>query len=164
MFDGRWITAFNPAENVYARVEKAGPSIRPRLHGSRPAGDLPLARMFTTDFRRPGQRATSVALVEECSLFDVPTVHLAVRSADVDLQLWIAKGPEPLPRRVVITYKNAPGQPQFRADLYDWNVLAPKIGRRRVHVRSPGGRRADHVPRAATAGRMSPTAPTGEQR
>jgi hypothetical protein len=59
-------------------------------------------------------------------LFDVPTDHLAVRTPDVDLQLWIAKGPQPLPRRVVITYRNDPGQPQFRADLYDWQI-APKF-------------------------------------
>jgi hypothetical protein len=64
----------------------------------------------------------SVTLVEECTLFDVPTEHFAVRSAEVDMQIWIAKGPEPLPRRVVITYKNSPGQPEFRADLYDWKI------------------------------------------
>ena len=86
---------------------------------------MPLARMFTTGFPVDlDKRATAVTLVEECSLFDVPTDHVAVRSAEVDLQIWIARGPEPLPRRVVITYKNAPGEPQFRADLTDWNVTA----------------------------------------
>jgi hypothetical protein len=81
--------------------------------------------MFTTGFPVDlDKRATSVTFVEECSLFDVPTDHLAVRSAEVDLQIWIARGAEPLPRRVVITYKNAPGEPQFRADLYDWSVTA----------------------------------------
>jgi hypothetical protein len=81
---------------------------------------LPLARMFTTGFPVDlDQRATSVKFVEECGLFDVPTNYVAVRSAEVDLQLWIAMGPQPLPPGVVLTYKHAPGEPQFRADLYD---------------------------------------------
>jgi hypothetical protein len=123
-FDGRWITAFKAGDNVYARVKKAGTVDQALVYMVRDLrATLPLARMFTTTFpafieRRP----TSVTLVEECALFDVPTEHFAVRSAEVDMQIWIAKGPEPLPRRVVITYKNSPGQPEFRADLYDWKI------------------------------------------
>ena len=126
VFDGRSITAFNARENVYARVDKAGSLDQALVYMVRDLrATLPLARMFTTGFPTDlDKRATSVVLVEECSLFDVPTDHLAVRSAEVDLQLWIARGAEPLPRRIVITYKNAPGQPQFRADLYDWKVVA----------------------------------------
>jgi hypothetical protein len=68
---------------------------------------VPLARLLTTGFPADlDKRATEVTLVEESTLFDVPTAHLAVRTPDVDLQLWIARGPEPLPRRVIITYKN----------------------------------------------------------
>jgi len=126
VFDGRWITAFKPAENVYARVEKPGTLDQALVYMVRDLrATLPLARMFTTGFPVDlDKRATSVTLVEECSLFDVPTDHVAVRSAEVDLQIWIARGPEPLPRRVVITYKNAPGEPQFRADLTHWSVTA----------------------------------------
>jgi len=164
VFDGRWITAFKPADNVYARVEKAGTLDQALVYMVRDLqATLPLARMFTTGFPVDlDRRATSVALVEECSLFDVPTTHLAVRSADVDLQLWIAKGPEPLPRRVVITYKSAPGQPQFRADLYDWSV-APKVDAAAFAFVPPAG--AEQImylePRPPSD---VPTAPTGEQR
>jgi hypothetical protein len=57
----------------------------------------------------------------------VPCDHLAVRTAGgVDFQIWIAQGSEPLPRRIVITYKNEHGQPQFWADLSNWN-LAPDV-------------------------------------
>jgi hypothetical protein len=124
VFDGRSITAFKPADNVYARVAKAGTVDQALVYMVRDLhATLPLARMFTTGFPVDlDKRVTSVTLVEESSLFDVPTDHVAVRSAEVDLQLWIPRGPEPLPRRVVITYKNAPGQPQFRADLHDWKL------------------------------------------
>jgi hypothetical protein len=126
-YDGRWITAFNARENVYARVEKVASLDEILVYMVRDLrATVPLARMLTTGFPADlEKRATDVTLVEHCTLFDVPTDHLAVRTPEVDLQLWIATGAEPLPRRAVITYKNAAGQPQFRADLYDWKI-APK--------------------------------------
>ena len=164
VFDGRWITAFNASENVYARVEKAGSLDQALVYMVRDLrATLPLARLFTTGFpQHVDQRATSVVLVEECTLFDVPTDHLAVRSDDVDMQLWIAQGAQPLPRRVIITYKNAPGQPQFRADFHDWSVAAtadaaaftfvPPAGAEQIMYLAP--RRRDDAA----------VAPTGEQR
>jgi len=164
VFDGRWITAFNATNNVYARVEKSGSLDQALVYMVRDLqATLPLARMFTTGFSLDlDKRAKSVTFVEECTLFDDQTHHLAARSEDVDLQLWIAKGPEPLPRRVVITYKNAPGQPQFRADLYDWSIAAnadaaefkfvPPAGAEQIMYLAP--RRRDD----------SPIAPTGELR
>ena len=42
------------------------------------------------------------------------------------MQLWIAQGDQPLPRRLVLTYKKAEGQPQFWAQFSDWN-LSPEV-------------------------------------
>ena len=81
--------------------------------------------------------------MEENFLFDVPTDHLAVRSADVDMQIWIAQGEQPLPRRIILTYKNAPGQPQFRADLSDWD-LSPKVAADSFSFNPPAG--AEQIP------------------
>jgi hypothetical protein len=158
VFDGRWITAFKPAENAYARVEKAGTVDQALVYMVRDLrATLPLARMFTTGFPVDlDKRATSVAFVEECTLFDVPTEHVAVRTAEVDMQLWIARGAEPLPRRIVVTYRNSPGEPQFRADLSDWKVTAkldaaafkfvPPRGAEQIRYLAP------RVPNAAAAG------------
>jgi len=164
VFDGRWITAFKPAENVYARVEKPGTLDQALVYMVRDLrATLPLARMFTTGFPVDlDKRATSVAFVEECSLFDVPTDHVAVRSAEVDLQLWIAKGPEPLPRRVIVTYKNAPGEPQFRADLYDWSLPAKPDTAAFAFVPPAGAEQIMYLAPRTPAD--DPTGPTGEQR
>jgi hypothetical protein len=51
--------------------------------------------------------------------------HLSYRLADVDLQLWIEEGDRPLIARIVISYRNAEGHPQFRATLREWD-LAPE--------------------------------------
>jgi hypothetical protein len=164
VFDGRWITAFKPAENVFARVEKPGTLDQALVYMVRDLrATLPLARMFTTGFPVDlDRRATTVIFVEECSLFDVPTDHVAVRSAEVDLQLWIARGAQPLPRRVVITYKNAPGEPQFRADLYDWNVPAKLDAAAFAFVPPAGAEQIMYLAPRAPAD--VPTGPTGEQR
>ena len=39
--------------------------------------------------------------------------NLALRSEKQDIQLWIAKGSNPAPCRIVVTYKKVEGQPQF---------------------------------------------------
>ena len=164
VFDGRWITAFNARENVYARVEKAGTLDQALVYMVRDLrATLPLARMFTTGFPVDmDKRVTSVAFVEECSLFDVPTDHVAVRSAEVDMQLWIAKGPQPLPRRIVITYKNAPGEPQFRADLTDWSVKAKLDAAAFTFVPPAGAEQIMYLAPRPPAD--VPIGPTGEQR
>jgi hypothetical protein len=164
VFDGRWITAFKPAENVFARVEKPGTLDQALVYMVRDLrATLPLARMFTTGFPVDlDKRATTVIFVEECRLFDVPTDHVAVRSAEVDLQLWIARGPQPLPRRVVITYKNAPGEPQFRADLYDWSVPTKLDAAAFAFVPPAGAEQIMYLAPRSPAD--VPTGPTGEQR
>jgi len=163
VFDGRWITAFNATENVYARVQKPGSLDQALVYMVRDLqATMPLARLFTTGFPQYlDKRAMSVTFVEECTLFDVPTNHVAAKSDEVDLQLWIAKGPEPLPRRVVITYKNAPGQPQFRADLHDWKVAANADAAAFRFVPPAGAEQVTYLaPRRPSD---SPTAPNGEQ-
>jgi hypothetical protein len=52
--------------------------------------------------------------------------HLALRNRDRGIQLWIEQGKTPLPRRIAITWEQAPGRPQFRARLTKWE-LAPEL-------------------------------------
>ena len=77
---------------------------------------------------RPDTRYPEIEtrLVKLSTVSGVPCHQLAARGGGVDLQIWVEQGDRPLPRRVVITYKAEPGQPQFRADLTDWD-LAPEL-------------------------------------
>jgi hypothetical protein len=128
LFDGKVITAFKADDNIYACTEKPGTVDDVLVYLVKDLQmTLPLARMFHTGFPQQLEKmVTSIRYVEEDPLFDVPVDHLAVRSAEVDMQIWIAQGEKPLPRRVVLTYKNAPGEPQFWADLSGWE-LSPKV-------------------------------------
>lgn len=128
LFDGKKITGFKADDNIFAQVEKPGTIDEALIYLVRDLQfKLPLARMLHTGFAQQLEKMiTAVSYVEEDVLFDVVTDHLAVRAENIDMQLWVAQGDEPLPRRIVITYMNAPGQPQFRGDFTDWS-LAPKV-------------------------------------
>jgi hypothetical protein len=65
---------------------------------------------------------------------------LAGRADTVDYQVWIPEGAQPLPLRMVLTYKNAEGQPQFRAQFSDWN-LAPEVQDSQFAFSPPEGAR-----------------------
>jgi hypothetical protein len=127
-FDGKTLTAFKADDNVFARAEKPGTVDDAVVYLVRDLQiTLPLARMFRTSFPQDMEKqVSSISYVEEDPLFDVPTDHLAAKAADIDFQVWIARSEQPLPRRVILTYKNAPGQPQFWADFSEW-TLSPRI-------------------------------------
>jgi len=51
--------------------------------------------------------------------------HLLLETDAVDVQLWVAEGDEPEIHKIVITYRDAPGMPQYTAVLSDWNFAPP---------------------------------------
>ena len=127
-FDGKDLIMFSSKENVFTKVEKQG-SVDDMLRYV--VFDLqtpiPLALLWASSIKEElEKRTTEVDYVERTSIDGKPVDHLAGRMADVDFQMWVAQGEQPLPLRVIITYKKDTGQPQFSANLSDWN-LAPKI-------------------------------------
>ena len=52
--------------------------------------------------------------------------HLAFRQDEIDWQIWIDVGSPSLPRKIVITYRELRGQPQYCATLTEWN-LSPRL-------------------------------------
>jgi hypothetical protein len=84
---------------------------------------LPLAVMLLDNLPNELQnRVRFVKYVEKTATLGAPAYHIAAKTPTVDFQLWIAEGDRPLPMRVVLTYKNSRGEPQFRAQFSDWNL------------------------------------------
>ena len=48
--------------------------------------------------------------------------HLVFTQEDIDWQVWISDGVLPLPTKLVITYKQEDGYPQYTALLSDWDL------------------------------------------
>jgi hypothetical protein len=128
-FDGKDITIYTAEHNVYATTSRQGTLDQAIKYA---VDDLkirmPLALMLLSTLPSELDKlGVSADYVETTTITDVPCDHLAARTAaGVDFQVWVAQGSEPLPRRIVITYKDEDGQPQFRADLSNWN-LAPDV-------------------------------------
>jgi hypothetical protein len=52
--------------------------------------------------------------------------HLALRNEKLDVQVWIEKGNEPVPRRMVITHKKLQGQPRVWVQFTEWD-FSPEL-------------------------------------
>ena len=48
--------------------------------------------------------------------------HLAFRNPDLDWQLWVEIGPQPIPRKYVITNKAVTGAPQYTLRIKEWRT------------------------------------------
>ena len=161
LYDGKQITAFSSSQNVYAQVSEPGDIdaaviyFVKDLHMRLPLAGIVLSR-FPAELER---RTRSLDYVERMVMDGKPAHHLAGRTKTVDYQFWIADGPQPLPLRAVYTYKNAKGDPQFRAEFSDWN-LAPEIREDQFAFTPPQGARkiafAMQVPQVAFEGTTNP--------
>jgi hypothetical protein len=111
VFDGKQITLVDARTNVYATAPQPGSIDESIVYFVRDLGlRLPLAALLVS--RLPAEfqeRVRSVDYVEKTSIYGSPSHHLAATTDTVDFQIWVSDGDKPLPVRVVLTYKKAPG-------------------------------------------------------
>lgn len=145
VFDGRTISVADPDQKVYAQIEKTGSvddAVRHLVQHLQVR--VPLALLLVTSLPADlERRIEALAYVENDKLTDAPSDHLAGRTADIDFQIWIAREGEPLPRRIVITYKHEEAQPQFWALFSDWK-LSPEVPAAQFAFAAPEG--AERIP------------------
>lgn len=127
-FDGKEITLYDKGENVYAMVSKSGTLddafdyYMDKLEMPLPLGEL-FSEHHPFDLSKDLISATYIG---GATINGINSDNLAFQTEDIDIQIWIANGDKPLPQRLVITYKDAPDSPQYRAQFKDWN-LSPKM-------------------------------------
>jgi hypothetical protein len=116
---------------------------------------MPLAVLLMS--RLPSEfekRVREIDYVEKTNLLGTPSHHIAVRGDTVDMQVWVSDGAQPVPVRMVLTYKNEPGQPEFRAQFVDWN-MAPMITDATFKPEIPAGtQKIQFAAQIAAAARM----------
>ena len=123
VFDGKEITVFHTKQKVYATAAKPG-SVDQAVAFAVNDLDLrvPLAELLNSNLDKAlPQKVRSAAYVEQSSIGGVPCDHVAFRGDEVDAQMWISRDKQPLPLRIVITYKLTDGRPQYWANFSDWN-------------------------------------------
>jgi hypothetical protein len=84
--------------------------------------------LFINTYRAMTENVISGAYFGTSKVFGTKCNHLAFVQDNIDWQVWIDAGRRPVPRKLVITYKNLPGSPQFIAILKDWVTDKPITG------------------------------------
>ena len=126
IFDGKEIFTYDESGKVYGQAPQPGGVDEALMYFVSDLGiRLPLAVLF---FSRAAtqmkNRVRSVAYVEKTGIFGAPAHHIAGRTDTVDFQVWITDGDRPVPQRVVLAYRTAPGHPEFTAQFGEWNLTA----------------------------------------
>src|SRR5882724_8523896 len=140
IFNGQEIAVFNTREKVYATAARPGTLDEAIAYF---INDLdmrfPLAEFFSTRLAEALKaKVRSAYNVGAERIMGVPCEHVALRGDQNDMQLWVAQGDQPLPCRLVITYRAAEGQPQFWAQFSDWN-LSPDVSDAQFAFTPPEG-------------------------
>jgi len=124
VFDGKKVTLLGKNDKVFVQEEVSGTiddlvdDLRNKFHRPVPAADLLMSDVnkqimpLVTDVKDLG---SGVIRGVECD-------HLAFRTAEVDLQIWIAQGSKPYPCRYVITSPKVAGSPQYTIDVRTWKT------------------------------------------
>jgi len=125
IYDGKTLTLYDAAGKHYATAP-APPTVARTLDAIRARYGIvfPLADFIQMSAQENLlQKITAAGYIGASRIGGVECDHVAIRQPDVDWQVWIEKGETPLPRKVVITTKTQPTQPQYIAMLkWDTNV------------------------------------------
>jgi hypothetical protein len=127
LYDGKAVVLYGAAKNEYVRLpapNTIGAMVEEVVF--RTGVDFPLAN-FLTD--APGDAilsgVTMGKVVNTVTIDGVPCLHLILfQPPGVELELWLEKNDRSLPRRLFLTYRSVPGQPNFIAEFSDWNISA----------------------------------------
>jgi len=148
VYDGQSLTLSNPQQKIYAEVAAPGTLeemldfARTKLDIVAPAGDLVYRNAY--DILMDG--VTDGIVVGKAVIEGVLCDHLAFRAPQVDWQIWIQQGAQPLTRKIVITTLDLPNAPQFAVTVTQWN-LKPTFDAQTFKFTPPAGaKQIDFLP------------------
>jgi hypothetical protein len=122
-YDGKSITLLNRAQNFYGSIP-APASLDEALDMAceRFGFTMPLEDLVVSDpYRNVMQKVVSGYDIGPTTVLGEPCEHLAFSLGAVDWQIWIEDGAKPVPRKIVFTYRDEEGSPEFTAIFSDWD-------------------------------------------
>ncbi len=139
-YDGRTITLLDTLKNLYAVTKVPGKmDAALDLVFEKYGLTVPLA-----DFVYPDPHAVLTENAEYGSVIGVHGCggkrchHLLFTQEIIDWEIWIETGPRPVPHKLVITYKEEPGSPQYEARLSRWD-FHPRLSEHAFTFHPPVG-------------------------
>ena len=126
--DGKQFSVYNSDKNIYAtapapgKLDQAADDARKQLQVDAPGVDLIASNPY--DALTEGvTEGRYIGLVPMGG--GVMAHQIAVTKKNVNYQIWIQDGPQPLPLRYVVTGRDMRGSPQFTIELRNWQPNAP---------------------------------------
>ena len=125
IYDGKNFTVYSPLLGYYSTVPAPGTNreVLDTIYNKYGIA-LPLEDLFRWGDGTNADRIQALKSAYEvgsATIDGVETDHFAFREADVDWEVWIQKGDQPLPRKFVIVDRTDPARPTFTARL-NWQV------------------------------------------
>ena len=151
VFDGKTAIVYSAAQNKYASIPVPEGTIEGMMKEAvgRLGVDFPLADFLS---EAPNKAfltgVTSGRLVDTVTIDGAPYDHLYFsQPPGIELELWLSKNEQSLPRRLIVTYRSVPGEPNFIALFSDWNfdihptdadfAFQPPAGAQQVALKPP---------------------------
>jgi hypothetical protein len=124
-YDGKTLTVYSVTANKYGQMPISG-SIETMLRAaSEHMGvDFPLADLLAD---QPGQAFLDGVLtgkeVGDVTIDGQKCNHFFfLQPPGIELELWSEADQRALPRRIAVTYRSVPGEPQFLSQMSDWKL------------------------------------------
>ena len=125
-YDGKKITLMDPRTTFYAQSD-APPTIDDTVMFlvEKLQAPLPLAVLLMSDISKKAVEGLKTGFEAGVVMVNgIKCRQLAFTEVEADWQLWIEDGPNPLPRRLSVTYKKMEGSPRVSISFSDWNLDA----------------------------------------
>jgi hypothetical protein len=122
-YDGATVVIYGLEKNAYVSapvpntIEKMMNEAMSRLGIDFPLADF-LSEAPTKTFL---SGVTAGEQAHDVTIDGVPCRHLLFAQPGMEVELWLDKTEQSLPRRLVITYRSIKGQPNLIAEFSDWN-------------------------------------------
>ena len=122
-YDGKSITLLNRVQNFYGTVPAPATLDEALDVASERFGiTMPLEDLVVSDpYHNAMRKVTSGLDLGPVTVLGVACEHLAFSQGTMDWQVWIEDGARPVPRKLVMTYKDEEGSPQYTAVLSQWD-------------------------------------------
>jgi hypothetical protein len=117
--NGKTVTVLDQTSNVYAQlpapgtIEQAIDLLQKKYNMGIPGADLFSGKRYETMM----ENSSAVDYVGVGYVGEEQFHHLAFIGGTIDWQLWISMGEQPTLRKMVITYKQLRGEPQYTMDV-----------------------------------------------
>jgi hypothetical protein len=125
-YDGKSLTVLDRKHQLFSTTSMTGTldETLDRAHDQFGI-DLPMIDLAVSDpFKSAMAKVQTARYFGMAPAMGFSCHHLAFTQENIDWQVWIQDGPQPLIRKFVITHKNEPGSPEFTALIREWNLTA----------------------------------------